>query len=201
MAVTRKGGQASNWAKKGGRERPTSMRSLIGNVASHDFSAIHREVWMTIFFFSRGVIFCLFLLFCSLFFLKALLSWRICPKWIADTLMHFGKCGTRNRTKELQLIVFPTPTHHHHQRKKIILEQTFFYNCFHCDAVTDALVHTDGLQTSRCPGYPVAPACFRFSRLHFQRHIWWGWWCTLHSPSTSTSRSVQIAAKPSHVPN
>lgn len=43
----KKGGQASDRAKgkgeSGGRERPTSMRSLIGNIASHDISAIHQE--------------------------------------------------------------------------------------------------------------------------------------------------------------
>lgn len=38
----RKGGRGGG--RKGGLKRPTSMRSLIGNVASHDISAIHREL-------------------------------------------------------------------------------------------------------------------------------------------------------------
>lgn len=49
MAITRREDrlqieQKGGVGREGARERPTSMRSLIENVVSHDISAIHREV-------------------------------------------------------------------------------------------------------------------------------------------------------------
>lgn len=36
---------------------------------------------------------------------NALLSSSIFHLWVADTLMHFGKCGARTRTKQLQVCI------------------------------------------------------------------------------------------------